>query len=184
MGSAAVGEGMNEAGANTLVVGYIAGVYGVKGWVRLHSYTDPQDNILGYGNWKVKRGGVWQSMAIDAGKRHGKGLVVHFAGIDDRAEAELLKGAQIVVPQAELADLEEGEFYWRQLQGLDVYTAGELLGKVDHLLETGANDVLVVKPCEGCRDKRERLIPWVMGSVILAVNLAQGRIDVEWDPEF
>ena len=86
--------------------------------------------------------------------------------------------------RSELPALGQGEYYWHQLQGLRVESRGSCLGQVDHLLETGANDVLVVKPCEGSIDSRERLVPWVQGQYVIAVDLEAGVIEVDWDPEF
>ena len=111
-------------------------------------------------------------------------MIAHLKGVDDRSQAEELKGLEISVPRAELPELTEDEFYWHQLEGLSVYAGDCLLGQVDHLLETGANDVLVVRACEGSLDKRERLVPWLRGDVVKGVDLAGSRIDVEWDPEF
>ncbi len=91
---------------------------------------------------------------------------------------------EIVQLLGKLPALAQGEYYWHQLEGLSVVAAGEMLGQVDHLLATGANDVLVVKPCDGSRDDRERLIPWLLESVVMNVDLCEGRIEVDWDPEF
>jgi 16S rRNA processing protein RimM len=175
---------VDDAESQSLVIGRIGGVYGIKGWVRIHSYTEPVDNLLGYRNWTVQRQGKWEAICIDAGKRHGKGLVAHLEGVDDRSQAEALKGCAIAVPITELPELAEEEYYWHQLEGLSVECAGELLGRVDQLMATGANDVMVVKPCEGSRDQRERLIPWIRGSVVKNIDLLEGSIQVDWDLEF
>ena len=111
-------------------------------------------------------------------------MVAHIEGIDDRSLAESLKGSEIAVPAEQLPGLAQGEFYWHQLEGLEVHSDEHLLGRVSHLMETGANDVLVVKACEGSIDQQERLIPWVKGDVVKAVDLDAQRIQVEWDPEF
>ena len=115
---------------------------------------------------------------------HGKGLVGHVAGVDDRTAAESLKGCEIAIAAQALPVLPEEEYYWHQLEGLSVISGEMLLGRVDHLMETGANDVVVVKPCEGSIDQRERVIPWLLGSVVLQVDLAQQTMTVEWDAEF
>ncbi len=175
---------MGELDCETLIIGRISGVYGVKGWVRIHSFTEPVENLLAYKNWTIQRQGKWEAIGIDEGRRHGKGLVAHLHGVDDRNRAELLKGSDIAVPVAELPDLADDEFYWHQLQGLSVECAGELLGQVDHLIKTGANDVMVVKPCEGSRDQRERLIPWLRGAVVKEIDLPAGTIQIDWDAEF
>ena len=167
-----------------LVVGRISGVYGIKGWVRVHSFTEPTENLLGYGDWKIRRRGRWEPIEFDSGRHHGKGLVAHVAGVDTRDDAEALKGCDIAVPRDLLPALGDEEYYWHQLQGLTVMAGDQCLGQVDHLLETGANDVLVVVPTEGSIDERERLVPWVMKQVIRSVDLESGVVEVDWDPEF
>ena len=122
---------------------------------------------------------------VRCGKRQGKGLVAHIAGVDDRTLAESYKGLEVAVAADSLPQLEEGDYYWRQLQGLQVWCQdGEdkrvLLGTVDYLIETGANDVLVVKACEGSIDDRERLIPYLPGDVVTRVDLEQAVIEVDW----
>lgn len=172
-----------------LVAGKITGSYGIKGWVRVHSYTDPQENFLALGQWHVQRRGEPQPLAIDDGKAHGKGLVVHVEGVDDRTAAESLRGLQVLVPRDVLPPLDDGDYYWRDLEGLSVWCRDSdgqsdgdrvLLGEVDYLIETGANDVLVVRACQGSIDTRERLIPYLPGQVVTRVDLAQRRIEVDW----
>jgi 16S rRNA processing protein RimM len=175
---------LSEADSQDLVVGRIGGVYGVRGWVRVHSFTEPEDNLFGYRNWKIHRRGRWETIEIDEGKEHGKGFIAHIVGIDDRETAASLKGAEIVVSRTQLPALEEDEYYWHQLEGLSVYTGEVLLGRVAHLLETGSNDVLVVRSTAESTDSRERLIPWIRGQVVDAIDLEAGRIEVNWDPEF
>ena len=157
--------------ANTLVIGKIVGCFGIKGWVKVHAYTDPVEGFLNYDGCTVKacsgRPGEHdrESLVFDAGHKQGKGLVAHIKGVDDRTLAESYKGLELEVSASQLPGLEEGQFYWRQLRGLKVWCrdadAAEgrqpvLIGVVDHLIETGANDVLVVTACEGSCDKKER----------------------------
>ncbi len=172
------------ASEDLLVIGRVSGVYGIKGWIRVHSFTEPAENLFGYRDLKIQRRDQWQPIEIDTGKQHGKGLIAHIHGVDSRDDAELLKGCEIAVPREQLPSLAQDEYYWHQLEGLTVMAGGQCLGQVDHLIETGANDVLVIKPTGGSIDSRERLVPWVMGQVILAVDLDKGTIDVDWDPEF
>lgn len=175
---------MGESGNDRLVVARITGCYGLKGWVKVHSYTDPPENVLGYGGWQVRRGGGLEPIEFDSGKRRGKGLVAHIKGVDDRTLAESYKGLDVEIPASVLPALPEGEYYWRDLQGLEVWCRENddrvLLGKVDHLIETGANDVLVVAPSEGSVDQRERLIPYLPGDSVTGVDLASGVIEVDW----
>ncbi len=167
-----------------LVVGKITGCYGVKGWVRIHSYTEPQDNFLTLKELHLLRSGQREPVAFDQCKAQGKGLVAHIAGVDERTLAESFRGVEIAVPESVLPTLEEGDYYWRQLQGLAVWLVQEdsrvLLGNVDHLIETGANDVLVVKACDGSVDDRERLIPYLPAQTIVKVDLTEALIEVDW----
>ena len=175
---------MSEAVTQDIVIGRISGVYGVKGWVRIHSFTEPAENLFGYRGWKIRRRDQWEAIDIDDGRQHGKGLIAHINGVDDRDEAALLKGCDIAVPRDELPPLEEEEYYWHQLEGLEVYSGDTLLGRVEYLLETGSNDVMVVRGSEESLDRKERLVPWIRGQVVEKVDLDKGRIDVQWDPEF
>ncbi|MCL6415861.1 ribosome maturation factor RimM [Aestuariirhabdus sp. Z084] len=176
-----------------IVLGRITTVYGVKGWLKVHSYTEPMDNILNYSQWTLNQQGRKQTVEIDQGRHHGKGLVVRLKGCDDREVARTFTGSEILVERSQLPTLDNGEYYWHQLQGLEVITdhvveggraEPALLGKVAQLMETGANDVLVVRACKGSIDKRERLIPYLQDQVINEVNLEEGFVRVDWDPEF
>lgn len=169
---------MGEANRR-LIVGRISGLYGVRGWVKVQSHTEPRDNLLQFDHWLIGGGQQWQPVQPAEGRSHGKGVVAHIAGYDDRDSAAELVGKEIAVERDQLPELQEDEFYWADLEGLEVRTcAGVVLGRVDHLLATGANDVLVV------HGERERLIPFVMETVVKAVHLAEGWMEVDWDPEF
>lgn len=162
-----------------LAVGKIAGVYGLKGWLKIYSHTQPIDNILQYNPWWLDRKGVLTEVELEAGKLHGKGVLAKLKGIDDPDEAKKLVGTEIFIESSALAPLPEDEFYWRDLIGLVVQNRdGVILGKVDDLMETGANLVLVVK------GETEILIPWIWESVILEVDLQQQRLVADWDPDF
>jgi 16S rRNA processing protein RimM len=162
-----------------VVLGRVSGLYGVRGWVKVFSFTEPRDRILGYSPWLLRESGAWRERVVTAGRPQGKGLVAALEGVTDRDQARLLMGAEIAVRPEQLPELEEGEYYWRDLIGLQVATtAGADLGTVTGLLETGANDVLVV------RGERERLVPFLPGRVVTAVDLAAGTLTVDWDPDF
>ncbi|MEW6646245.1 MAG: ribosome maturation factor RimM [Pseudomonadota bacterium] len=170
---------MVESGQDKpIVVGRIAGLFGVRGWVKVFSHTQPLDNILRYSPWLVLRDGQWQPMKPLDGRIHGKGIVAHIEGCDDRDAAATLVGCDIAIVRSQLPRAAAGEIYWADLIGLKVVTLeGVELGVVDHLLETGANDVVVV------RGERERLLPYVE-QVIREVDLDGGLLRVDWDPEF
>lgn len=165
----------------------IVGVYGIKGWVKLRSFTDPMDNVLGFSQWYMKDRSGLHEVTLAEGRRHGKGLIARLGGVDDRDAAEALRGREIWVAESELPDLDDDEFYWHELEGLQVWADHEgdkvFLGRVSHLLETGANDVMVLSPCDGSIDDRERLIPYLPGLVVSSVDTKAGRIDVDWHPE-
>lgn len=173
-------DSTDELSADELIpLGKISGVFGVKGWVKVHSHTDPREKIVEYGSWLIKHQGQWREVKLQGGKRQGKTVVVKLSGLDDRDEAMLYHGDEIAIRHNQLDQLQAGEFYWRQLQGLNVVTTdGVELGTVHHLLETGANDVLVV------HGDRERLIPFTIGHAVTEVDLSAGSITVDWDPEF
>jgi 16S rRNA processing protein RimM len=162
-----------------LVVGEIAGVFGVKGWVKVRSYTEPASNILAYSPWRLVSGSESRICEVSAGKAQRSGIIASLAGIAGRDEALELKGFQILVPRSVFPKLDEGCYYWSDLIGLSVRTKdGVDLGEVERLLETGANDVLVV------RGERERLVPFVLGAYVLEVDRESSCITVDWDPDF
>ena len=170
---------MTEATDKRVELGRVSGVFGIKGWVKVHSETRPREEIGEYGVWWLQSGGEWQAFEVEASRLQGSTVVAKLEGVDDRNAAEALKGCRISVREEDLPDLEPGEFYWRDLVGLKVVTLeGDDLGKVDRLMETGANDVLVVK------GERERLIPFTPGIAIQDVDIQAGVIKVDWDPGF
>jgi 16S rRNA processing protein RimM len=163
-----------------IVVGEISGVFGVKGWVKVYSFTDPRENILNYSPWILRKGSELKSVAVLDGGMQGGAVIASLSGITDRDMAASLGGYEILIDENLLPEPEEGEYYWRDLIGLKVETEqGIALGVVDYLLETGANDVLVVK-----EDKQERLIPFLQGQFVKSIDLKAGLIIVDWDPEF
>lgn len=161
--------------AKTVVLGRILGVYGVRGWLKVFSETDPLENIFSYAPWLVDG----DEQQVVAWRRHGKGLVAQLQGYDDRDQARTLTGKTISIRRDQLPPPSADEFYWIDLQGLRVETQeGVLLGQVSHLIETGSNDVLVVK------GERERLLPFVWGQCVLDVDFDVGRVLVDWELEF
>ncbi|WP_404413791.1 ribosome maturation factor RimM [Vreelandella aquamarina] len=168
-----------------VVLGKLTSPHGVKGWLKVYAYTSPIDSIFDYSEWWVRQGEKLQPLTVIQGRRQGKGLVVQLEGIDNRDAAEALAQADIVMPKSELPELADEEYYWHELEGLHVYTrSGECLGQVSYLFETGANDVMVVRGSQDAIDKRERLLPYLPGDVIIKVDLEAQRMEVDWDPEF
>lgn len=170
-----------------VVLGKLTSPYGVKGWLKVYSYTSPMQGILDYDAWMLRHDGKLRSYRLAQGRPHGKGLVALLDGVEGREQAEALAGAEILLPKTALPELDDADdFYWHQLIGLKVVTLdGIVLGHVDNLFETGANDVLVVKgsPQQG-DESRERLLPYLYGDVVREVDLDAGVMTVDWDPEF
>ena len=164
-----------------LIVGKINGASGIKGWVKVYSYTDPKENILNYSPWFLKLDGQWQQVSIVNGREQGKTVVVQLDGCNDRNTAESYHGVEIAIAKSQLPKLEEGEYYWRDLVGLSVVNlAGQELGTVKKMMETGANDVLVVKTAS----KEELLIPYVPEYSVMKVDLESKQITVDWELDY
>jgi 16S rRNA processing protein RimM len=161
-----------------VVVGRFGPPFGVKGWLNVISYTDPVTNLADYRPWFVERNGEWTRLTIDRLKPHRNGFVAQVDGIDDRDVALRYSGKSIGVEDGTLPDAGDDEFYWKDLIGLMVEDpAGTVLGEVSGLMETGANDVIVVRSTSG-----EVLIPFVR-HVVLTVDLERRRIVVDWQTD-
>jgi 16S rRNA processing protein RimM len=159
-----------------LVLGRISGLYGVRGWVKVHSYTDPREAILKYGSWLLEQDGVWQETSVAEGRKQGKTVVARLVDVTDRDLAATYVGTMIGVARADLPATDSGEYYWTDLEGLQVvHTDGRALGKVAYILATGANDVLVIQ------GDQEILVPFVKDDVIKDVDFAKGIISVDWE---
>jgi 16S rRNA processing protein RimM len=168
---------VGSPGDRPIQLGHVSGVHGVKGWVKIYSHTRPKQALLNYQPWLL--GKERKEICIEEGRSQGKTLIVLFPGINDREQAHKLLNQEIAVHRCQLPDLPEGEYYWTDLIGLDVITVdGKPLGHVKQMLETGANDVLVVQ------GERERLIPFVQGQYVTEVDLTGGKLTVDWDAEF
>ena len=172
-----------------LTLADIVGVYGIKGWVRLRVHLDDPNLLLSLSDLTLITAPVGpqsarQSVVVEALQVHGKGHIARLSGIADRTQAEALKGREIQVIADHFPAAGDYEVYWRDLEGLEVWCTEDgsrsLLGRVKTLLETGANDVLVVAPCEDSIDDREHLVPWIPGEVIKDVALTDRRIEVAW----
>ncbi|MFG6668394.1 ribosome maturation factor RimM [Halomonas sp. HNIBRBA4712] len=168
-----------------VVLGQLTSPHGVKGWLKVYSYTSPIDSILEYPEWWVRQGQTLTKIPLIQGRRQGKALVVQLKDIDDRNAAEALAQADILLPKESLPELADDEYYWHELEGLRVETrSGERLGRISYLFETGANDVMVVRGDDEAIDRRERLLPYLPDDVVLDISLEEGRMIVDWDSEF
>jgi 16S rRNA processing protein RimM len=147
--------------------------------VKLHSFTEPRENIFRYKPWTLRGPAGESTVDTPQGRAQGKGVVARLSGVDDRDAAAALVGTEIWVPREALPKPRKGEYYWADLEGMAVRTVeGVDLGRVSHLFATGANDVMVVQ------GDRERLIPFVVGLQVVAVDVDARCIEVDWDPAF
>jgi 16S rRNA processing protein RimM len=165
---------------NLIIIGKVAMVHGINGLLKIQSFTESPHDLANYAELYIgneKKG--WQHYDVVRCHPHGRYLLLELSGLQDRTAAEAFKGLEIAVPEEALPAKNEDEYYWSELEGLTVVTtSGVLLGTIDYLFETGANDVMVVK------GDRERYIPFLMGDVIKSIDLDQNQMIVEWDPEF
>lgn len=163
-----------------VIMGKIVGAQGILGWVKVQTFTEYLDSLLDYDTWYVGNEQEWRPLEVlEANVHGGKVVIAKLQGIADRTAAEGYKGQFIAVPRTELPDQVEGEYYWSDLIGMAVENlAGEKFGIVQSLLETGANDVLVVKGESG-----EKLIPFI-ASVIQQVDLKNKLIRVDWQADY
>lgn len=163
-------------------VGKISGVFGVKGWVKVFSFTEPRENILEYKPLYIRRHGDWLPIDVNGGQLQGKAVVMSLENVIDREQAMALIGSELAIKRSQLVETEDDEFYWADLIGLSVInTEDQLLGQVDHLLETGANDVLVVNAIEA---DTQYLIPFVLEETVLDVDLENKQIRVDWQTDY
>jgi 16S rRNA processing protein RimM len=159
-----------------IVVGKIGSTYGVKGWLKIISFTQPLAGILGYPLWHIEDGHGWKPVKPQAGREHGKGLVVHLPGLDNPEVARLQTGKKIAIQRAQLPSIAENEYFWTDLEGLTVINHDDqVLGTVIYLMETGSNDVLVVK------GEKEHAIPYLLDDVILSIDLTKKEMRVRWE---
>ena len=165
--------------ANWVVIGRFGRPHGIKGFVTVHSFTDPRDNILGYTNWHAFLNNQWQPIKLLCVEVYSKAIVAQIEGYPERESVARLTNIEIAVHKEQLAELEPGEYYWHQLVGMSVVNQkGDLFGEVIEVMPTGANDVLVVQ------GEKRHLIPYLPGQFIIEINDSQRVITVDWDLDF
>jgi 16S rRNA processing protein RimM len=168
---------MNEE--RRILLGRVLGAFGVRGEIKLQSFTDPPMALLKYQPWRVVHAGVETELSGASGRETAKGVVARFPGVEDRDAAEALRGAEVWVLRSRLPAPKPGEHYWVDLEGLTVVNReGIVLGTVSHLFETAANDVMVVI------GDRERLIPFLPDRFVFDIDFGSRKIVVDWDADF
>lgn len=170
---------------DVVVIGRVQGAFGVQGWIRLVSYTEPAANLLEYSPWLLQEGDCWRQLKVLSTRAQSNGFVAQVADVNDRDVAASLRGRLIAVAQEVLPRAGSDEFYWRDLVGLAVKnTRGEHLGTVVEVMATGANDVLVVdldgdSNADLPADTGQELIPFHR-QFVPDVDLAGGTLTVDW----
>ncbi|KTD05691.1 ribosome maturation factor RimM [Fluoribacter gormanii] len=164
---------------NWIIIARFGRPHGVKGFVTVHSFTEPRDNVLKYENWHAFINNKWQPIKLLRAEVQNKSIIAQIEGYPERELVAQLTNIEIAVRQEQLEKLEPGEYYWHQLIGMNVINQqGKSFGKVIEIIPTGANDVLVV---EG---NKRHLIPYLPGKFILDVDANQQLITVDWDMDF
>lgn len=167
--------------AEPIIVGSIGAPHGVRGWVRINSFTDPADNLFEY-ELLMQSHNEWLPVEIEQVKPNGEAFIAKLQGVEDRDQAALITNAKLAVEREQLPELDEDQNYWADVIGLMVVNEADIqLGTVVDIFETGANDVLVVKDEV---NGKEHLIPYVPEMFVLQVDLAAGTMQVRWDAEF
>lgn len=171
---------------NPIVLGKLGAAYGIRGWLKVFSSTEHAESIFDYQPWFIQRSGQWQHIELEDWKHHNKDIILKLKGVDDRDAATLLTNSEIVVDSAQLPELDNNEYYWKDLMGCQVVTLqGYNLGTITDMMETGSNDVIVIKAnLKDAFGIKERLVPFLDGQVIKKVDLKSKLIEVDWDPGF
>ena len=163
-----------------IYLGKITGAHGIKGWLKIQSFSSPPENILNYPSWIINNQGEEDFYSIEQGRKQNKKIVVKLENIDDRNTAESLINSKILILRSDLPKLSNENYYWSDLVGLSVLNSEEtVIGKIESLIETGANDVMVIITL---KDERI-LIPFVMHEIIKEVNVEQNYIKIDWSIE-
>lgn len=160
--------------------------YGIRGWLKVFSFTELAENIFDYQPWSIKKTDKWHVINLESWKHHKKDFIIKIKGIHDLESAMLLTNCKIIVDTMQLPDLDSDEFYWKDLLGCQVITIdGYQIGEVINLIKTGSNDVLVVKASmKDAFDIQERLIPFLDKQVIRNIDLKARVIEVDWERDF
>jgi len=157
-----------------VVLGQVGGAFGVQGWVRIQSYTDPPTNILKFGRWQLGRAGQWREVEVEDGKMTAKGVLAKLAGVETPEEARLVTGSEIAVERDQLPAAAPGEYYWSDLEGLAAFGQnGQSLGRIEEFRATPAGTVVVI------RGERQHWVPFVKERIV-SVDLDAGRVVFDW----
>jgi len=182
----------DDRSSQYILLGEITGVSGLKGWVKVFSHTSPRLKITEYKQWFLQKKGSdgsrnesWQAVKVKGGKAQGKNIIASIEGVQYRDQAEALIASTIAVSSDQLEKLSEGEYYWKDLIGLNVEnTEGVKLGKIDWLFNTGSNDVITVRGIDADGEEKEHMVPYIKGDYVVSISLEDSLMVVNWDPDF
>lgn len=170
---------MSTSEEKFIVIGRFGAPFGVKGWMKIQSFTDPEENVLHYQPWFADLKDGFTEVKIVDSRKHHKGIVIQVEGCDTKEDTARYCNISIAVARSVFPELTDDEYYWADLEGLTVHTTtGEELGKIDHVMPTGANDVLVIK------GQKEILVPYLKDRVVKNIDLDNKTMIVDWDPDF
>lgn len=162
-----------------ITVGRLGRVYGVQGWLTVHSFTEPRHQLFDYQPWLVGQEGQWQALEVTGLDQNAKHDLVRFAGYDSPESSRRLTGMWLAIPRERLPELPKGEYYWDDLIGLEVATDnGVTLGVVTDVFSNGAHPILTIQ------GEKTHLIPFVQPDIVTLVNVNEGRLIAKWDPNF
>jgi len=161
-----------------LLVGKINGFFGVQGWIKIFSYTEPRKNILKYQPWYFIDDGTYKAIEMTTGRKQSKTIVAHLKGIDNKDQAVQLIGKSLYIDKDQLPQLDDNEHYWHELVGFRVINKDGIdLGVADYLVDTGSNNVLVIK------GNKEYWIPYIE-PYLVSIDKKNRVINVDWDENF
>ncbi len=169
-----------------VILGTIGSTYGIRGWIRVHSYTSNPKNIFNYQPWLVKQISQWQLIQLESWQQHRQSLIIKIKDLNERHTVSLFNNCKIIVDSDQLPLLKKHDYYWKDIIGCQVFTTnGYNLGKVIEMIETGSNDVMVVKAnIQDTFNIKERLVPFLYERIIKNVDLVHLVIEVDWNPVF
>lgn len=163
-----------------VIIGKIGKPLGLRGFVKIQSFTEPESNIFQYFPWQIQRGQKTYPVIVKEWQHQGEKLSIKIENCETPEQTRVFTGADIAIFRHQLPKLKADEYYWSDLEGLTVINQqGINLGIVESLFEAGENDVLVVK-----NGAHQLLIPYALGRYVLNIDLKKSTILVDWDADF
>ena len=160
---------------NIVCMGRVGASYGLAGWNHIHALGEDPQALLAYKRWFLRQGhGSYHDAKLESVRAHGGKLIAKFQGTQDKEQASLHAGLWIGIAREDFPSLPEGQYYWSDLLGMDVYDKGQKLGSVASMYQVGTSDVMVVQ------GEVEYQIPFVQPTFVVQVALQEARIEVDW----